>query len=107
MEAGKLRHQVKLQRVTVAADSHGDQTKTWADLATVRASIEPLSGREFLQASQVMSDITVRIRVRGRSDITLTPKDRVLYGTRTFDIRHVIDWGDRGTDWQLLCTERF
>lgn len=107
MEAGKLRHQVKLQRVTVAADSHGDQTKTWTDLATVRASIEPLSGREFLQASQVMSDITVRIRVRGRSDITLTPKDRVLYGTRTFDIRHVIDWGDRGTDWQLLCTERF
>ena len=107
MEAGKLRHQVKLQRVTVAADSHGDQTKTWVDLATVRASIEPLSGREFLQASQVMSDITVRIRIRGRSDITLTPKDRVLYGTRTFDIRHVIDWGDRGTDWQLLCTERF
>jgi SPP1 family predicted phage head-tail adaptor len=107
MEAGKLRHQVKLQRVTVAADSHGDQTKTWTDLATVRASIEPLSGREFLQASQVMSDITVRIRIRGRSDITLTPKDRVLYGTRTFDIRHVIDWGDRGTDWQLLCTERF
>jgi SPP1 family predicted phage head-tail adaptor len=73
----------------------------------VRASIEPLSGREFLQASQVMSDITVRIRIRGRSDLTLTPKDRVLYGTRTFDIRHVIDWGDRGTDWQLLCTERF
>jgi SPP1 family predicted phage head-tail adaptor len=107
MEAGKLRHQVKLQRVAVSADSHGDQTKTWTDLATVRASIEPLSGREFLQASQVMSDITVRIRIRGRSDITLTPKDRVLYGTRTFDIRHVIDWGDRGTDWQLLCTERF
>ena len=74
MEAGKLRHQVKLQRVTVAADSHGDQTKTWTDLATVRASIEPLSGREFLQASQVMSDITVRIRIRGRSDITLTPQ---------------------------------
>jgi len=107
MEAGKLRHQVKLQRVTVSADSHGDQTKTWADLATVRASIEPLSGREFLQASQVMSDITVRIRIHKRNNITLTPKDRVLYGTRTFDIRHVIDWGDRGTDWQLLCTERF
>lgn len=107
MEASKLRHSVELQRVTVSADSHGDQTKTWTTLATVWASIEPLSGREFLQASQVMSDITVRIRVRGRTDISLTPKDRVKFGTRTFDIRHIVDWGDRGVEWQLLCTERF
>ena len=107
MEAGKLRNQVELQRVAVTADAFGDQVKTWATLATVWASIEPLSGREFLQASQVMSDITVRIKIRGRSDIALTPKDRVLFGARTFDIRHVIDWGGNGIETQLLCTERF
>lgn len=107
MRSAKLRHRVELQRVTVAADTHGDQTKTWTTLAEAWASIEPLSGREFLQASQVMSDVTVRITVRGRPDITLTPKDRVKYGTRYFDIRHVIDWGDKGVEWQLMCTERF
>lgn len=112
MRAGSLRHEVDLQRVTVAADSHGDQTKTWATLATVRASIEPLSGREFLQASQVMSDVTVRIKVRGRPDIRLTPKDRVRYvdpnhGERLFDIRHIVDWGSKGVEWHLMCTERF
>jgi len=107
MEAGKLRNQVDLQRVAVTVDSHGDQVKTWATLATVWASIEPLSGREFMQASQVMSDITVRIKIRGRSDIALTPKDRVLFGSREFDIRHVIDWGGNGVETQLLCTEHF
>jgi SPP1 family predicted phage head-tail adaptor len=112
MQAGTLRNQVQLQRVTVAVDSHGDQTKTWATLATVWASIEPLSGREFLSASQTMSDVTVRIKVRGRTDIRLTPKDRVRFddpnhGERLFDIRHVVDWSSKGTDWHLMCTERF
>lgn len=107
MQAGKLRHLVELQRVTVTADSHGDQVKTWATIATAHASIEPLSGREFIAASQTMADLTTRIRVRGRSDIQLTPKDRVKFGARLFDIRHVIDWGDRGIETQLMCTERF
>ena len=107
MEAGKLRHYVTIQRVTVTPDSHGDGVKTWADLANAWASIEPLSGREFLQASQVMSDVTVRIKMRGRSDISLTPKDRVVYGARTFDIRHIVDWQGKGVEWHLMCTERY
>lgn len=107
MQAGKLRHRVELQRVTVSADAHGDQTKTWTTLATAFASVEPLSGREFLQASQVLSDVTVRITVRGRNEFAITPKDRVKFGDRIFDIRHVVDWGGKGTEWQLMCTERF
>lgn len=106
MEAGKLRHRVELQRVAVTIDTHGDQVKTWTTLAEVWASVEQLSGREFLQASASSSDITVRIRIRGRSDLVLTPKDRVKFGDRTFDIRHALDWGDRGVETQLLCTER-
>ena len=107
MEAGKLRHFVQLQRVTVKADSRGDQVKDWETIADAWASIEPLSGREFLQASQVMSDVTARIKIRGRPDVSLTPKDRVKFGERLFDIRHVIDWGGRGVETQLMCTERF
>jgi head-tail adaptor len=56
--------------------------------------------------------VTVRIKVRGRTDIRLTPKDRVRFddpnhGERLFDIRHVVDWSSKGTDWHLMCTERF
>lgn len=49
----------------------------------------------------------MRIKVRGQSDLVLTPKDRVKFGARLFDIRHVIDWGARGIETQLMCTERF
>lgn len=112
MDTGRLDNQVELQRVSVTADSHGDQVKTWATLCEAWASIEPLSGREFLQASQVMSDVTVRIKMQGRPDVSPTPKDRIRFddpvrGERLFDIRHIIDWGGRGVEWQFMCTERF
>lgn len=107
MDAGKLRHYVELQRRTTTLDRHGDQVQEWATIGRAWASIEQLSGREFMAATQAMSDITVRIRIRARLDLALTPKDRVRYGARTFDIRHIADWGDRGVEHQLLCVERY
>lgn len=107
MEAGKLRHYVQLQRVTVKADARGDQVKEWETLANAWAEVLELSGREYVQAAQVMADLTAQIRLRARPDLRLTPKDRVKFGERIFDIRHVIDWGGRGVEWRLLCTERF
>lgn len=107
MQSGALRHRVELQRVTVAADSHGDQVKSWATLAEVWAEVLDLTGREFVQASQVMADVTVQVRLRGRADFRLTPKDRIVFGDRTFDIRHVTDMGGKNAEWRLLCTERY
>lgn len=70
MQAGRLRHEVELQRASVSANAHGGQDRNWSTLATVRALIEPLSGREFLQASQVMSDVNVRIKLQiGRAHV--------------------------------------
>lgn len=106
MQAGKLRHRVTLERPTVMTDSHGDQVKTWATLAEVWAEVLDLSGREFIAAQQVMADITVQVRMRGRTDFRLTPKDRIVFGSRTFDIRHVTDQGGKGVEWRALCTER-
>lgn len=106
MQAGKLRHVVELQRVAVALDSHGDEAKTWTTLATVRAQVWPLSGREFVAAQTAQAELTTRIDIRARADLALTPKDRVKWGTRTFDIRHIVDVGARGREYQLLCTER-
>ena len=103
MEAGKLRHQVKLQRVTVAADSHGDQTKTWTDLATVRASIEPLSGRELVNAQAMQSDVTHRVRMRYVAGVQT--KHRIAFGSRVFDIRAVRDIDERNLELEMLCTD--
>lgn len=43
IQAGKLRHRITIQRETVTRDEYGSEVKTWDDLATVWASVEPLS----------------------------------------------------------------
>lgn len=107
MRAGKLRHVVDLQRVSIVLDSHGDETETWSTIATVRAQVWPLSGREFIAAQTQQAELTSRIDIRARPDLALTPKDRVKWGARLYDIRHIVDVGGRGVEWQLLVSERF
>ena len=106
MESGRLRHRITLQRPTVTPDSHGDQTKTWTTLATVWAQVLEMTMRERQAAAQTLADVDVRVRMRGRSDFRLTPKDRVVWGSRIFDVRGVVDMGGKNVEWQLLCTER-
>lgn len=107
MKAGRLRHRVTLQRGTVTANSHGDQVRAYTDLRTVWADVEALGGREFLAAEHVQAEVTSRITMRAQPDIVLTPADRIVWGSRTFDIRHFIDLQGRSRDWQILASEFF
>ncbi len=105
MQAGTLKDRVELQRVAVTVDSHGDQTKTWSTLATVWSQKIELTGRERQVASLILADVTHEFRIRKRVDLALTPKDRVKFGARIFDIRAVIERADRRDEWRLQCTE--
>jgi SPP1 family predicted phage head-tail adaptor len=107
MQAGRLRHRVTVQRATDAIDQYGDQTPTWTSLGTVWASVEPLNGREYFAAAQMQSEVSTRIVIRPISGVTLTPKDRVKFGSRYFDIQSVINRDERNRELQLLCVERF
>lgn len=105
MEAGRLRHRIDLQRVSVTADSHGDQVKTWTTLATVWAEKIEMTGRERNVGAVVLADVTHEFRIRARPDLALTPKDRVRFGSRVFDIRAVIERADSRAEYRLQCTE--
>lgn len=109
MRAGRLRHVVQLQRNSpVASNSLNEPTDNWITLATVRAAIEPLSGKEFIAAQQVQSDLTHRITIRYFAG--LTSKDRLSWTengvTRLFDIKAPpIDREERHREMALMCTE--
>jgi SPP1 family predicted phage head-tail adaptor len=71
MDAGKLRHRVALQYQAQSQDADtGEITVSWQTLATVWAAIEPLSTREFIQSQAVQSEVTTRITIRKRNDVT-------------------------------------
>lgn len=85
----KLDKRVSIQSKTLATDDQGGGTETWATDATVWASIEPLTGRELMQAMQLETPITHKVRMRYRSGVTTVR--RLLYGSRVFNIVQVIN----------------
>ena len=103
MRAGVLHEQVKIQSKSVTRDTDGGEIITWTDVATVWASIEPLRGQEFLEASGLHANVDHRIRVRHMSGIL--PSMRVLYGDRAFNINAVIQVAERRREIQLMCQE--
>ncbi|WP_286068806.1 phage head closure protein [Stenotrophomonas sp. 57] len=84
LPAGKLRHRVLIQQQVTTRDGDGVEQTAWVDVATVWASIEPLSAREFIQSGQTQSAATARITMRYRGG--LLPSMRLVHRGEIFNI---------------------
>lgn len=105
MRIGTLRDRVTIQSATKSQDATGAIVNTWAEFATVWASIEPLSGREFFAANQVQSNVSTRIRIRYLANVTAAM--RVKNGNDYYDIQAVIHDSNSGREHiQLMCVQR-
>ncbi|NBF13087.1 phage head closure protein [Pseudomonas sp. Fl4BN1] len=71
MRAGDLRHRITFQQLLPGVDPETQEPTdgVWVDVATVQAAITPLSGREFIAAKAVNSEVVGRIVIRYRADI--------------------------------------
>ncbi|WP_442965062.1 phage head closure protein [Pseudomonas sp. JS3066] len=103
MRAGKLRHRITFQARQLGADDFGQPSQSWLEIATVWASVEPISGRELLAAQQVHGETTHRIRCRYLEGITSSA--RVLFGSRVFDIQTLINSDELGASLEILAKE--
>ncbi|MGD9644059.1 MAG: phage head closure protein [Elusimicrobiales bacterium] len=103
MNAGELRHRITFQRRGTDPTTGG--FTDWVDYATVWAKVEDLSGRDYIQAQMLgqASLVTTRITIRWRPDID--PHMRVRAGSRTFDVKAVLDPDGRRRWLQLMCAE--
>jgi SPP1 family predicted phage head-tail adaptor len=62
-----------------------------------------MSGQEVFEQAQVGAEVTHKIRTRWRDGVT--PKDRISYGGRTFNIQSILNTRERGVEAVLLCKE--
>ena len=108
MRAGELRHRITLQQAMETRNSFGEVTRTWSDVATVWASVQALSGREYLEAKQLRKAVTTRIVIRWRDDVT--PAMRARWSdpagtTHIYDIESVIPDATSRRTLTLMCVE--
>jgi SPP1 family predicted phage head-tail adaptor len=85
--AGELDQRVIVQRHVRVPDEGGGYAESWEDEATVWAKVEPIGGRERVQAQQTEAPVNYRITVRRRTDISAG--DRLLWLGRVLNIRFV------------------
>jgi len=108
MRTGRLTQRVKCERQSKTQDAIGQPVDTWTELFSRRASIEPLSGRELLQASGEHSDTTVKIRMRWDSTVArIRPYDRIKDESHSpvvvYDVTSVINPREKDWEIELLC----
>jgi SPP1 family predicted phage head-tail adaptor len=100
---GELRQRVTLQQEVPATDGAGGYGLVWADIVTLWAKVEPLTGRERVAARKIEESVTHRILLRRRRDVTAAM--RIFYDGRLFNIRTVRDLGERDRFTELLAEE--
>ena len=106
IRAGKYNKSVILQRRDYEKErksGYGSSGPFWKKFAEVRASVEPLQGREYFSGPFQMGENIVRVRIRYIEGVTR--KMRIKYGNRVFDIYSVIDSMESHRELQLMCKE--
>ena len=113
LNAGELRHRVRIERRQAEVDSNGDVIQdpqtgevpfVWAILGSRWARIRPHSGREFVESMAYQSEVTARITVR--NDLDITASDRVVHEKRgaevVYNVAAVLPDPDSGLEYVTL-----
>lgn len=86
MRAGDLRYLVNVQAFTTTQDpATGEMIEQWATVGQEWASIEGVSGREFLAADALQAETTFRVVMRYRADIA--PAMRLEHDGDQYEIK--------------------
>lgn len=104
--ASRLRQRITLQQAQETADGAGGSSRSWSDVATVWAELVPYRvsrGDERVLAEQLQAEVTHRVSLRYRSDVTVDM--RISYAGRLFNIRSVTNVGEADVLLDLLVEE--
>ena len=99
-----LNRRVIIQSVTRTSDGQGGYTEVWATFATVWASIVPMKGYEKFQAAKLETPVSHKMMMRYRSGVTTAM--RILWGTRVFDIKEVLNMNEDNSFLQIIAIEK-
>lgn len=97
--AGQYRHRIDIQDwVEVRDENTGGFEEKWVTtFANVPARIAPASGREFLAAAAIQSEIIARIVIRRRTG--LKARQRILHNGDIYNVHAWLPDQESGRDY--------
>lgn len=103
LPAGRLRHSITIEQPVESQDDYGSTVTTWEPMATVRAEVKAIQGREYWAAQSTQSETTHQVRLRYVAGVTT--KMRVSWDGALLDIESVIP-DERKRELTLMCVEK-
>lgn len=106
MQAGKLRHRVRIEHSTPVRLPGGDRKPQWRAMPRgldVPASVTALSGNEQQNGTQQQAIADTEVKLRFRDDVKATM--RIIHGTRTLNIVRAYDPDGRRRELVCHCKE--
>ena len=100
---GRLRKYVTIQSNATSQDSQGQQTISWTTVDSVWAQVNPVSGKDYFSQSGEHADVTHKITIR--YGVTVLPGYRIVLGSRTFDVRTVINRFEKDRYLEIMVVE--
>lgn len=101
MKAGALDQRIVIERLIEGFDELGQPINQWLPIVTTWAHVEPLTGREYIAAGALLSEVTARISLRYRPGITAA--DRVIHNGKVYGVEAVADVHSSRRELQLQC----
>lgn len=82
----------------------GKEVQVPKKLCELWADVNPIRGKEYLEAQKTVPEMQYKITTRYREGIT--PDMLVKWGERELNINSIIDISGREEHMELMCTER-
>lgn len=98
--AYQLSRRVTLQAPLAGQDEYGEALAGWADVATVWADVQDISGREFVAAGGTQNAVQTKITIRHRAGVASSM--RVLDGPDIYNVEAVL--GQDRRSLTLMCS---
>lgn len=100
---GKMRFRAELQSPTSTTDAGGGSAVTWTRLTNLYCNIKPIRAEEKYRQGQVQDSVTHDVYIRHRDNIST--KYRLVYESRVFNIRGILNIDERDRYLLLKCQE--
>ena len=98
-----LRHKILIRKKQLVDDGYGGQTETLATVHDTWAAIWPVNAKETRENMRTESNVTHNIRIRYRTGIEHAMI--IVFGTRTFEIKGIVNVEERKILLDLICNE--
>ena len=103
---GTFRHKMSVEERSSVKDSFGTREDTWAEMGTIRASIAPVSGKEFFARSGEGTETSHQVRTRYNPNLIIKPAHRLVRNGVVYDVVSVIVPDIRNRELIIMCNER-